>query len=271
MAGLQVPGLRWGRVRVPAVWIALLLVVVNFVLDLVPGWIPFATLVAAIAVYLRLGGPPARDPVGISAPVRGRWLALNSPADHVPSHGLNAYGQTWAIDLVRAPADGSRPRTGWWPLGRRPERFPGFGTDVLAPAAGTVVRTRDRAHDHWSMNSWPGFAFLFLESGLRELAGPSGILGNHVVLDLGDGVFAVLAHLQRASVRVAPGDSVVAGEVLARCGNSGTSSEPHLHFQLMDHPRVALADGIPFAFTGVESADGSHPAVPGTQTAFVAT
>ncbi len=77
---------------------------------------------------------------------------------------------------------------------------------------------------------------------LVELLGPGRILGNHVVLDLGDEVYAALAHLRRGSVRVRPGDRVAAGQQLAACGNSGNSTEPHLHFQLMDHPSLHLGD-----------------------------
>jgi murein DD-endopeptidase MepM/ murein hydrolase activator NlpD len=72
-----------------------------------------------------------------------------------------------------------------------------------------------------------------------------------VVLDLGGGVYAALAHLRRGSLRVRPGDRVAAGQQLAECGNSGNSTEPHLHFQLMDHPSVLLAAGLPLRFDQV--------------------
>jgi murein DD-endopeptidase MepM/ murein hydrolase activator NlpD len=77
------------------------------------------------------------------------------------------------------------------------------------------------------------------------------VLGNHVVLDLGKGVYAVLAHLQRGSVSVSPGQRVRRGEVIGRCGNSGNSTEPHLHFQLQDHRVPLIAAGVPFTFEGV--------------------
>ena len=83
---------------------------------------------------------------------------------------------------------------------------------------------------------------------VRELLGPGRILGNHVVLDLGGGVFAALAHLRRGSLLVRRGDRVAAGQQLAKCGNSGNSTEPHLHFQLMDHPSVLRAAGLPVRF-----------------------
>ena len=90
--------------------------------------------------------------------------------------------------------------------------------------------------------------YLVAEGMVRELLGPGRILGNHLVLDLGDGVYAALAHLRRGSLQVRPGDRVAAGQQLAACGNSGISTEPHLHFQLMDHPSVLLAAGLPLGF-----------------------
>ena len=94
--------------------------------------------------------------------------------------------------------------------------------------------------------------YLFVEAALRELLGSGRILGNHIVLDLGNGVYAAMAHLRRGSVRVAAGDVVRAGQHIADCGNSGNSTEPHLHLQLMDHPRAALAAGLPMEFDSFE-------------------
>jgi murein DD-endopeptidase MepM/ murein hydrolase activator NlpD len=97
------------------------------------------------------------------------------------------------------------------------------------------------------------------EGSLRELTGPSRVLGNHVVLDLGDGVYAVLAHLRHGSLRVAKGQRVRAGQQVAECGNSGNSTEPHLHFQLMDHRSVLFAAGRHRPGRGA----GQRPAVHG--------
>ena len=90
------------------------------------------------------------------------------------------------------------------------------------------------------------------------------MLGNHVVLDLGGGVYAALAHLRRGSLRVRPGDRVAPGQQLAECGNSGNSTEPHLHFQLMDHPSVLLAAGLPLRF-GQAGLPGNLEALTGAQ------
>ncbi|HEY9376151.1 MAG TPA: M23 family metallopeptidase [Jiangellaceae bacterium] len=81
---------------------------------------------------------------------------------------------------------------------------------------------------------------------MRELFGPIGILGNHVIVDHGGQVYSAFAHLRRESIRVHIGDHVVDGQQLAECGNSGNSSEPHVHYQLMDRPSVLIAAGLPF-------------------------
>lgn len=249
------------RVRLP-----LLVVVIGFALasgrflPVLPWWLVVAVGAPLIWVVLRAGTVRA-EPVEVAAPVRGRWSAVNSPADRVPSHGVQGYGQAYAIDLVHEPGDPPRPGFGWWPLARRPREFPGFGQPVYAVAPGTVVRTSGWQRDHWSRSSWLGLPFLLAEALVRELLGPGRLFGNHLVLDLGDGVYALYAHLQRGSIAVTPGQRVAAGEVLAACGNSGNSSEPHLHFQLMDHRRASVAAGLPMRFR-FEVDGGTETGVP---------
>ncbi|MGD9738190.1 MAG: M23 family metallopeptidase [Bauldia sp.] len=102
---------------------------------------------------------------------------------------------------------------------------------ILAPAAGTVVAAVDSFADN--------------PIGQTDVANPTG---NHVVLDLGNGEFAFLAHLQSGSVAVAPGDVVGPGDVLGRCGNSGNTSEPHLHVHLQTTPDLATGEGLPAMF-----------------------
>ncbi|WP_432184671.1 M23 family metallopeptidase [Streptomyces tendae] len=241
----------------------LALVVVGVLFDPgYPWWSVFLPLVLAyvlITVVNRWnGGAPdapgrSREPVEAAPPVTGRWSALNSPADRTPSHGVHAYGQTFAIDLVAEPEPGARPGfRALWPLARHSRDFPAFGAPLLAVADGTVVRADDGQRDHLSRTSLPALLYLMLvEGSVRELAGARRIVGNHLVLDLGDGVHALYAHVQRGSFTVGEGDRVRAGQVLARCGNTGNSTEPHVHFQLMDGPDPDSARGVPFTWTGI--------------------
>ncbi|MDI3097137.1 M23 family metallopeptidase [Streptomyces sp. AN-3] len=241
----------------------LALVAADVVLDLThPFWLNFLPLVLAyvlVAVVNRWGGGApdapgvAREPVETGPPVTGRWSALNSPADRTPSHGVHAYGQTFAIDLVAEPEPGARPGfRALWPLARRNHHFPAFGAPLLAVADGTVVRADDGQRDHLSRTSLPALLYLMLvEGSARELAGARRIVGNHLVLDLGGGTYAMYAHVRRGSFAVREGDRVRAGQLLARCGNSGNSTEPHVHFQLMDGPDPDTARGVPFTWRGV--------------------
>ncbi|MGA8115059.1 MAG: M23 family metallopeptidase [Actinocatenispora sp.] len=258
-------------------WTAMLVLLAGLALEHLGGvsgaaalvWVGVAGLVLGFALYLRVGTLRA-EPVTITPPVTGRWVAINSPASRVPSHGLHAYGQTYAIDVVHDPEDRPRPKFAWlWPLTRRPQDFPAFGRPIRSPGDGVVVRVHDRERDHWSRNSLPAMFYVIVEGMFRELTGPNRILGNHVVVELAPGVYAALAHLRRGSVLVRPGQRVTAGQQLASCGNSGNSTEPHLHLQLMDHPRVAFAAGRPFSFDGYGTPDGPRAGVPRGNETFV--
>ncbi|WP_327331543.1 M23 family metallopeptidase [Streptomyces anulatus] len=251
-------------------WAVLIaLMISEFVTDLPgPGWattllpasVVLVLMVAAMTLQVRAAAPRGepRPPVEVDPPVTGRWTALNSPADKVPSHGTHVYGQTYAIDIVAEPetedggATARPPFRLLWPVVRRNRDFPAFGAPLLAVADATVVRASDGQRDHLSRNSLPALAYLMLiEANVRSILGAHRIIGNHVILDLDEGTFAVYAHVQRGSLRVKAGDTVRAGQRLGRVGNSGNTTEPHLHFHLMDGPDPDSARGVPFTWRGV--------------------
>ncbi|GHE31198.1 M23 family metallopeptidase [Streptomyces vinaceus] len=210
-------------------------------------------------------------PVPMRIPVEGPWTAHNSPADKVPSH-THSHAQTYAIDLIHHPAEGPEapPFTNLWPLARRPEHYPTFGQPVLAPADGVVVATAHRMRDHWTRSSLPSFAYLYLEGFVRSLGWPCHLWGNYILLDTGDNVVAGFAHLRRGSLRVRPGDHVRAGQHLADCGNSGNSSEPHLHFQLMTTADPTTAQGVPFTWHYHLGTREPRTGIPSNTTLFTA-
>jgi murein DD-endopeptidase MepM/ murein hydrolase activator NlpD len=77
---------------------------------------------------------------------------------------------------------------------------------------------------------------------------PWGVGGNCVVIDHGNGEWSFLAHMKRGSVKVKKGDRVVQGQVVGQLGNSGATTGPHLHYHLMDGPKILLSDGLPARF-----------------------
>ncbi|MGH7829218.1 MAG: M23 family metallopeptidase, partial [Candidatus Binatia bacterium] len=86
----------------------------------------------------------------------------------------------------------------------------------------------------------------------KEMAVPINletIGGNYLVIDIGGGLYAFYAHLIPGSLKVKLGDTVEPGQVLAALGNTGNSSEPHLHFHLIDNANPLAGQGQPYALS----------------------
>ena len=187
----------------------------------------------------------------LAYPFKGRWLTQNSPANAVPSHGTAQLASSFAIDFVPVNQAG---RTAPITLGSllRPEpadRFPGFGRTILTPVSGVVVAAHDDEPDHHAFRGLPSVGYA-LRQGRRAAGGWMELAGNHVLIETHDGAVVALCHLQRASVQVHLGQRVRVGEELGRCGNSGNSTEPHVHVQAMDRADVLHATPLPITFGG---------------------
>lgn len=187
----------------------------------------------------------AKGPVVISPPLRGsEWLAANGPSNTsghrralVPVGGGAHIAQRFAIDFVQLREDG-RTFTG---DAKENKNYRCYGADALAVADGTVVAVKDGIPENV-----PGPNSRAVPITLETVG------GNHVILDLGSGHFAFYAHLQPGSLRVKSGDRVRRGQVLGLVGNSGNSTEPHLHFHISDANSPLGSEGLPYAFPSFE-------------------
>jgi Peptidase family M23 len=179
-----------------------------------------------------------RPPVVLAPPLRGAgWFSLNGCCTPNAHRSLRyavdgeriIKAETFAIDWVRLEdgffftGDGSRN-----------EQYSSFGADVVAVADGTVVFVRDDMPEE-TPNQPP-----------LHVQEPIDFAGNQVVLQIGPDRWAVYAHLQTGSASVRVGERVTTGQVLARLGNSGNTTAPHLHFVLTDHPNFVIARSVPF-------------------------
>jgi hypothetical protein len=189
--------------------------------------------------------------VDLAYPFEGRWLTQNSPANRVPSHGTTLFATAFAIDFVPVDEAGrTAPLTLESLVRPEPaERFPGFGRPILAPAQGVVVGLHHTAPDHRSFRGLPSVRYAVTQRR-RAAGGWAELAGNHVMIETTDGPAVAVCHLQRDSVRVQLGQRVVVGQTLARCGNSGNSTEPHVHVQAIDHVDPAHASAVPITFRG---------------------
>lgn len=195
--------------------------------------------------------------VVVEFPLRGEgWVAVNSPADRIPSHGTNILGQRFAYDFLITDR---RPRLHYHPAGWLRTLLIGvptrecyaWGAPVHAPFDGLIVRAvdgyaeRSRIYPVREALLALRSAFTFTQERL-----PS-ILGNHVIARSGD-VFAAFVHLAPGSLAVREGQLVRAGDVIGRVGHTGNSTTPHLHFQLLDSADPTVASGVPCAFRAYE-------------------
>jgi murein DD-endopeptidase MepM/ murein hydrolase activator NlpD len=110
--------------------------------------------------------------------------------------------------------------------------------DALAVSDGTVVAVMDKIPENIPNSGKLAIAPITVEN----------VGGNYVVIDIGNGKYAYYAHLIPGSLKVKVGDQVTRGQSIARVGNSGNSSEPHLHFHVVDKPTPVTANGVPFGF-----------------------
>lgn len=186
----------------------------------------------AVAYLRYLGQPPNRHrhmpDAELTAPFDGEWTTINGGVTQPTSHSWGIVSQRYAYDFVITDSDGDTHAGD----GDRVTDYYAFGESIRAPADGTVVKTKDGLRDY----PRPGTGWIEWRTW--------DIAGNHVVIEHTDGEYSTLAHLRAGSVRVAPGDKVERGEVVAECGNSGHSTEPHLHFQLQDRRNFWLAAGL---------------------------
>ena len=152
-------------------------------------------------------------------------LALN------PIDGQLWAAERFAIDYVQLRPDG---RLFSGDLAKL-DSYAYFGADILAVADGPVVAAVDGMPEQIPGASPTGLA-------LDQYA------GNRIVQDLGDGHYALYAHIKTGDVKVKVGDRLTAGQVIGAVGNTGNTDAPHLHFHVMSSPDPLRSNGLPFVF-----------------------
>jgi murein DD-endopeptidase MepM/ murein hydrolase activator NlpD len=186
------------------------------------------------------------DVLVISPPLRGdNWQAANGPSNTsghrrtiIPIDGKGRIAQRFAIDWVQLNPDGKTYKGD--PLDNK--NYRAYGNEALAVADSTVVATKDGIPQNI-----PGENSRAVPITLETVG------GNHVILDLGNGHYAFYAHLQPGSLRVKVGDHVKRGQMLGLVGNSGNSTEPHLHFHIGESNSPLGSEGIPYVFESFEA------------------
>jgi hypothetical protein len=148
--------------------------------------------------------------VDLSSPLRGaRYVVLHGGASPFTNGHFRVRPQNYALDILGLNVLGMRADI----FGDRSdlESYSIFGAELYSPCTGSIAVAMDDYED--------------LIPPATDAEHPAG---NHVLVEC-EGVEVVLAHMKQGSLRVEVGDSVTVGTVLGQVGNTGNTSEPHLH------------------------------------------
>jgi hypothetical protein len=168
-------------------------------------------------------------------PFSGKWLVINGGTDKATSHSWGIPNQRYAYDFFIVDDEGKT----FSGDNKKVENYYCYGKDVLAPADGEVV----------------GFASHHPNSSVyndgRAECKAHDIRGNHIIIRHSKKEYSLIAHLKPDSVTVKKGQKVKQGQVIAQCGNSGNTTEPHIHFQMNNGKNFFTTAGLPIKFKNV--------------------
>jgi len=198
---------------------------------------------APVPIQMRLArtNPSTAGPTVVGAPVPvGAWyMSEGCCADEThhrrgiePVNGVLEVPPRYAIDFFKLD---DQQRT-WVGDPAKLESYLSYRQPILSAAAGIVVAAQD------------GLANSAEIPHPTDLTSVKETVGNHVIVQISDGVYVLYAHMDPGSVAVRVGDRVTRGQQLGLIGNSGISTTPHLHFQLLTTPTYFPADSQPYAF-----------------------
>lgn len=157
-------------------------------------------------------------------PFEGEWFVAAGGRSIIDNHHAISVDQRFAYDFLI-----KKNKYTFANNGASNEDYYCFGEKVLAPGDGIIVKVVNDVNEN--------------KVGYM----PEGA-GNLIIIDHENGEFSVLAHFKKGSIVVKVGEAVVSGQFLGLCGNSGHSSQPHIHYHLQTTPIIFSGEGLPAQF-----------------------
>lgn len=173
---------------------------------------------------------PERNAGILRLPFKGEWTVIWGGDTKALNYHVESPAQKNAFDMVITDQKGRSYKT----TGETNEDYYAFGKELYAPCDGEVVLVVDGIKDN-----------------LPGTPNPVYVPGNTVVIKTPNNEFLLFAHFRHHSIKVAEGQKIKAGTLLGLCGNSGNSSEPHLHFHIQNAEDMNGATGIKCYFTHI--------------------
>lgn len=187
-------------------------------------------------------------PIVIGSPLRGtNWWTPNGPSNKcahrravIAINNLVVIPERFAVDWIKLGPDGNS----FHGNESKNASYYAYGASIHAVADGRVTAVQDGIPENV-----PQAKKMATPINLKTIA------GNYVIEDLGGGLYALYAHMIPDSLRVKAGQHVIKGQILGRLGNSGNSSEPHLHFQISTGELPLNGEGVPFEIDSFSRVD----------------
>lgn len=166
---------------------------------------------------------PERNKTKLALPFKGEWTVTWGGDTKELNYHVENEAQKNAFDLVITDSTGKSYKT----HGKQNDDYYAFGKELIAPCDAEVVLVVDGIKDNK-----PG------------TLNPIYIPGNTVILKTINNEYLFFAHFKQNSIQVKQGQNIKQGQLLGLCGNSGNSSEPHLHFHIQNVEDMNIATGI---------------------------
>jgi hypothetical protein len=197
-------------------------------------------------------------PLAIASPVKGtKWMFINQSTNDYHFYsiifvgGKLGTGERFAFDNMQVDDNFDKFYQG---DPTKNSSYFCYRDTIFSVADGVVVATSDtmtendgNTHNHLNFKA------------------PIDYAGNYMIINIGNGRYAMYAHCVKGSIRVKTGDTVTEGMPLALLGNAGNSDAPHLHFQIGDSPDFFMCNGLPFVlkkFTKIGEYQNTTPITP---------
>jgi murein DD-endopeptidase MepM/ murein hydrolase activator NlpD len=177
----------------------------------------------------------ARNRTSLILPFKDEWTVVWGGDTKEQNYHVESEAQKNAFDMIITDSKGASFKTN----GKTNEDYYAFGKQLLAPCDGEVVLVVDGVKDNV-----PG------------VLNPVYVPGNTVIIRTAAGEYLFFAHFKQHSIVVKQGQKVKQGQLLGLCGNSGNSSEPHLHFHIQNVEEMTVATGVKCFFDKI-SVNGS--------------
>ncbi len=178
----------------------------------------------SVGPFIEEGQPTLlRNATKLILPFKEEWTVIWGGDTKELNYHVSTPAQKNAFDIIITDAKGSSYKTD----GKTNEDYYAFGKELIAPCDGEIVLVVDGVKDNvpGQMNSF-------------------NVGGNMVIIKTTNKEYLVLCHFKHQSIKVKEGQKIKQGELLGLCGNTGNSSEAHLHFHIQNIEDLNTATGV---------------------------